>query len=139
MNPGCVFGEGLQELGRSDCAAVASAGVLDVGNVALDLIGVLLTQGQAPELFAGGGQSSLELADGLVVVGERAAVEHAESDDAGAGEGCRVDEVGCAELAGVGESVGENQAAFGVGVDDVDGLAGLAGVRGMAVTTSPGL
>ena len=34
--------------------------------------------------------------------------------------------MGCAEGAGVGESVGEDEAAFGVGVDDFDGLAGAS-------------
>jgi hypothetical protein len=38
--------------------------------------------------------------------------------------------VGAAELAGVGEAIGQDEAAFGVGVDDLDGLAGLVGFEG---------
>ena len=59
-----------------------------------------------------------------VVVGEDAGVDVTERDHAGAGEGGGVHQVGGAELAGVVEAVGEHQAAFGVGVDDLDGFAG---------------
>ncbi len=51
--------------------------------------------------------------------------------------------MGGAEAAGVGEAVGEDEAAFGVGVDDLDGFSGLvteghgglnvAGLLGFAV------
>ena len=43
----------------------------------------------------------------------------------GAGQGGGVDQMRRAELPGIGEAVGQHQAAFGVGVDDLDGLARL--------------
>ncbi len=55
-----------------------------------------------------------------------------------AGESGGVNEVGGAELAGVGNAVGQDEAAFGIGVDDLDGLAGTSEDRDMAVCTSPG-
>ena len=65
-----------------------------------------------------------------IVVGEGAGIDHAEGDADGAGEGGCVNEVGCAESACVGETVGQDEAALGVGVDDVDGLAGPVGGYG---------
>jgi hypothetical protein len=47
----------------------------------------------------------------------------AERDDAGAGEGGDVDHGVRLEARGVGQGIAENQAAFGVGVEDFDGLA----------------
>ncbi len=79
-----------------------------------------------------------ELLGEILVVGEDSDVVIAEGDDDGAGEGCGVDEVGGSELAGVAETVGEDEAAFGVGVDDLDGFAvhgelHVAGLLGLGV------
>jgi hypothetical protein len=133
-----VSSANVQELGRGDGAAMASAGVLDVGNVALDLVGVLFAQRQPPELLAGGGQRRVELGIGLVVVRERARIHDAQRHHAGAGQRSRVDQVRRAQLLRVGEPIGQHQAAFGIGVDHVDGLAGhgghhVAGLVGFAV------
>ena len=54
----------------------------------------------------------------------------AEGDDASAGERGGVDQVGCSELAGVGETVGQDKPAFGIGVDNLNGLAGFVGGEG---------
>ena len=58
------------------------------------------------------------------VVGEDAGIDRAERDHDRAGERGGVDQVSAAELARVEQTVGQDQAAFGVGVDDLDGLAG---------------
>jgi hypothetical protein len=62
-----------------------------------------------------------------VVVGEQAGGDVAQGDDAGAGEGGDVDHGDGVEALGVGERVAQDQAAFGVGVEDLDGLAGHGG------------
>ena len=58
------------------------------------------------------------------VAAEDADVDVGERDDDGAGERGGVDEVRGAELLGVADAVGEDEAAFGVGVEDFDGFAG---------------
>src|ERR1700689_3127866 len=56
--PGRVADELLEEHGGGDGAAVAgAAGVHDVGDLALDLVAVIVGAGHAPELFAGGGET----------------------------------------------------------------------------------
>ena len=45
----------------------------------------------------------------------------------GAGEGGGIHQVRAALLARVGQGVGQNQAAFGIGIDHLDGLAGHGG------------
>src|SRR5690606_13044992 len=50
-----------------------------------------------------------------------------QGDDTGTGEGGDVHHRGRLEALGVGEGVAQHQAAFGVGVEDLDGLAGHAG------------
>ena len=70
----------------------------------------------------------------VVVVGEQPACDVAERDDAGAGERGDVDHGRGLEALGVGERVAQDQPAFGVGVEDLDGLA-----RTCVVTMSPGL
>ena len=54
---------------------------------------------------------------------EQPAGRLAERDDARAGQRRDVDQMRRAELPRVPEAVAEDQAAFGVGVDDLDGLA----------------
>ena len=124
MQPGRVAGELLEEHGGVDGSAGAAAGVDHVGDEGLDVVLVVVGAGQAPEAFAGIAKAVEELCPDLVIVGEDPGVEVAERDDAGTGEGGGVDEVSAAEGFGVVKAVGEDEAAFGVGVDDLDGLAG---------------
>ena len=63
----------------------------------------------------------------------RPLIVRAERDDAGAGQRRDVDDRGRLEAPRVGERVAEDQAAFGVRVQDLDGLA-----RTSLVTMSPG-
>ncbi len=131
--------EFFEEHGRGGGSGVATAaGVHDVGDLGFDLVAVVVGAGHAPEFFAGEGEGVGELLGGCVVVGEEAGVDEAERDADGSGEGGGVDEVGGAEGLGVVEAVGEDEAAFSVGVHDLDGLAGhggddVAGFEGAAV------
>ncbi len=51
----------------------------------------------------------------------------AESDDDGAGQGRGIDQMCAAKLLGVGDGVGQDQAALGIGVQHLDGFAGHRG------------
>src|SRR3954468_12958903 len=53
MDPGISLGELLQEQRGSDRARRASAGILDVGHVALDDLLVVVPQWERPARFAG--------------------------------------------------------------------------------------
>ncbi len=66
------------------------------------------------------------------MLAHQAGGELAQRDHAGAGEGGHVDQGGRFEALGIGQRVAQDQAAFGVGVADLDGLAGHGGdhVRG---------
>ena len=85
---------------------------------------VFVVERHAPHFFArllvGVGEAVVH----LVVAGEDSGIHVAERNHDGSGEGGGIDQMGAAELAGVAESVGENEAAFGIGVDDLDRLAG---------------
>ena len=82
----------------------------------------------SPRRLAAAPNSSAVASFVRVQAGARVAERH----DAGAGERRVVDEEVGLERARVGERVGEDQAALGVGVDDLDGLAVERG------QTSPG-
>ena len=139
VNPWSFVDEFFEEHGGGRGSAVAAAGAVhDVGDLGFDLVAVVVGGGHAPELFAGDGECVEEALGGGVVVGEEAGVDLAEGGADGSGEGGGVEEVGGAEGLGVVEAVGEDEAAFGVGVDDFDGLAGhggddVAGLVGAAV------
>ena len=53
MQPGSVFRELFQEHGCGNGAAVASTGVLDVGDVGADLLTVVVVERKAPEALTG--------------------------------------------------------------------------------------
>jgi hypothetical protein len=123
MDPGSVFDEFLEEHCCGHGAAPASAGVHDVGDGGLDHLGVFGIDGHAPHFFAGALEGLGESVEEILVVAEDSDVGVAESDDDGPGKRGGVDEMSGTELARVVESVGEDETALGVGVDDLDGLA----------------
>ena len=139
VDPRRIAYELFQEHRGCRSATVAGAsGVHDVGDLGFDLVAVVVGAGHSPEFFAGEGEGVGELLGGCVVVGEEAGVDEAERYADGSGEGGGVDEVGGTEGLRVVEAVGEDEAAFGVGVHDFDGLAGhggddVAGFEGAAV------
>ena len=123
MGPGGVFGnEFLQEESGRYGTRIAP-GVLQVGEFVLEGVGVFLFERHAPELFAAGFAAVDDLQGKVVVVAEKSGYRIAEGTDHGSGEGGKVHNVGSPDEARFGKSVGEDQAAFGVGVVHHDGLA----------------
>jgi len=107
--------------GTSPPARPAAADVLHVGDVALYLLAVFVVQRQPPDLFRRDARRVLYLPHELVVVSHEAGVDVAERDDARARERRQVDDRRGLVAGGVCERVGENEAALGVGVQDLDG------------------
>jgi len=124
--------------GGGGAAVAAAPGVHDVGDLGLDLVAVVVGAGHAPELLAGDGEGVSELLRRRVVVGEESSVDQAQRDADGSGEGCGIDQVRGSESLGVVQAVGQDEASFGVGVHDLDGLAGhggddVSGFEGLAI------
>ena len=99
VRPRAPVDEALEELRRGDRARLAALdGVRDVGVAALDEVGVLVVQRQAPDELAGRARRRRDLGGPGVVVADEARVRRAERDDDRAGERRDVDEPLGAEL-----------------------------------------
>ena len=137
MRPRVVFREVRQEGGGGDGAGGAAAYVLQVGKVGFELFAVFGKQGQLPCLVAALARCGQDFVGQLLRVGQKAAGNVAECDDARAGECGDIDYGGGFELFGMAQRVAQYQAAFGIGVQDFDGgavhgryhVAGFAGGR----------
>ena len=95
-----------------DAPAPPAADVLNIGDGALDLVAIVVVERHVPHLLArrfGAGQHPLR--EGLVGA-EDAAIDGAERDDDGSGQRGGIDQMRGAELLGIGDSVGEDQAAL---------------------------
>src|SRR5579864_6689651 len=123
MDPRSFFRELLEEGGGSAGATPASASVLQIGNLRAHHFQIFVADRQTPHLFSGCFSRRFEAIVDAVVAGENSGIRVSESNDDRAGERSRVDQVGAAELASVAEAVGKHEAAFGVGVDDLDGFS----------------
>ena len=99
---------------------------------------VLGVERQAPDELAGLLAGAVDLGGKVVVVGDQRRVGRAERDQDRAGQGREVDDPLGAELDRVGEGVGEDQAALGVGVVDLDRLAVVLGDDVAGLDRGPG-
>src|SRR5213594_431247 len=119
-----VARELLEEEPRGDGAAAARADVVEIGDVALEVLAVLVDEGQLPDALAGvlgGGQQPV---GEPLIVREQARAQRAKGDDAGARERGHIDHlVGLDLLRRVAHRVGEREASLGVRVADLHGDA----------------
>ena len=116
-----------QEAGRGDGAGFAAGDIRHVGEIAFQEVGVFLGDRHAPGAVVGALARGGERRGELVVRREQAAVVRAERDHAGARERRDVDDGAWLEAARIGDAVAKDQTALGVGVQDLDGLAGHRG------------
>ena len=139
MHPGGVADEFLEEDAADDRAGIApAAGVLDVREVTLDLLAVLVEQGQLPNPLGAALARFTQPRHHVVVGAHHAGSLVAQGDHHGAGQGGQIDDAGgLVFFHGVRQGVGEDQAALGVGVDDLHGFTrhgaqDVAGLDGRA-------
>src|SRR5438445_4110875 len=138
VNPWRVPGEFLDEHGASDgAAAFAAADVLDIGDGSLNEIAVVVVDGHLPHFFTGGLRAGEELVRKGLVGAKDADVDVGEGNDDGAGQRGGIDQVRGAELLGVVDAVGKDEAALRVRVEDFNRFAGhggldVAGLLGLA-------
>ncbi len=125
MHPGGIAHKFLQERAADNRAGLTpAADIFNIGKIALDLLAVLLKQGQLPHPLGaripGGAQP---VHHGLI--GPHHARRLApERHHHRTGQGRQIDDAGRLELLhGVGQRIGEDQAALGVRVDHLHGFA----------------
>src|SRR5690606_22086295 len=127
VRPGIGLGETREEAGGGDGAGLGPAGVGDVGEGAVQLLLVLVEQPQLPGAVGGILTGTEQVPGQLRVVAHQAGGLAAQGDDAGAGQGGDVDHRAWLEAFDIGQRVAEHQAAFGVSIEDFDGLAAQGG------------
>ena len=101
MRPRQPSGEFLQEHGGGDRPGRPAAGIHDVGNVALDLIAVLVEERHRPDAIPRTVRHAADLLHPRRRRAEEAARNFSEGDDTGAGERGDIDQMCGAELARV--------------------------------------
>ena len=131
MSPPEFFSKAREEAASGDGAGFWPADIGDVGERAVQLFLVFVIQRQLPGAVVGGQAGGENLLYQFVVVAHQAGDIAAQGHDAGAGEGGDVDHAFGLEALGVGQRVAQDQAAFGIGVADLDVQAG-AGLEDVA-------
>ncbi|PWW21145.1 hypothetical protein JD79_00273 [Geodermatophilus normandii] len=121
MGPGQVAGERAQEQCGGGPAGVAGR-VVGVGDVAVQLVGVLPVQRHAPDPLAGVQRGGRQRGGEAVGGGVQPGRPGAQRDLHRPGQGGDVDQHrGAQAQAGVGQAVGEDHPALGVGVPHLGG------------------
>src|SRR5215207_6199243 len=116
VRPFQIFGELGQEGGSCDGAAFAAADVRHVRKVALQLLGILFSQGQLPRAVVYPHARSEQLARQRIVVTHEAAEVSAQRDYTRASERCDVYYRRRIESPRVIERVGQHEAALRIRV-----------------------
>jgi VWFA-related protein len=141
MYPRQSVGELANEERSRDGASRTSPGVGEVGNLALELLAVVVEDRHRPGAIAGARARLPHHLHPRLGRPEQAGGRLAERDDAGAGQGGDIDEVRGAELPRVPDGVAEDEAALGVGVEHFDRLSRGAGedIARLARRGAPGM
>ena len=124
MGPGRAVGEALQEQGGGDGAAGAAvAGVLHIGDRAVDVALVEGRDRHPPSVLTDLGTSGEEVVRQFVGVREHPGVFETEGHNHGARQGRQIEhEFRLEPFLGIPEAVGEDETALGVGVDNLHRL-----------------
>nr|GEY46165.1 hypothetical protein [Tanacetum cinerariifolium] len=123
VRPLIGFCETREEARCGDGAGLRATDVGDVGKRAVQLLLILIEQRQLPGAVVGALAGFQHLGDQRVAVAHQARRVTAQRNDAGAGQCGDVDDGLRLEAFGIGQRVAQHQTAFGVGVEDLDGLA----------------
>mmetsp|Transcript_22419 Transcript_22419/g.45113 ORF Transcript_22419/g.45113 Transcript_22419/m.45113 type:complete len:310 (-) Transcript_22419:963-1892(-) len=114
----------LQEQRRRNSSSIRTSQIRNIRNLALQQLIVLFCQGHSPGLISRNLRNILETLGEIIVIGPNSANLLSERNHAGTGERGEFDDGFASEfLVGVDESVGEGEASFGIGVEDLDGFA----------------
>ena len=122
VDEGDIADELPQEQRGGDGTAPAIPRVLEVGDVALELVLEVFQERKLPELLARALGRRPEGIRELIAGGEEAGAVVPQRHDTSAGERRVVDDDIGLELPRVREAIRQDEPSFGVGVDDLDGL-----------------
>ena len=127
MRPSVRLGVTREEAGGGDGAGLAPAHVGHIGKVGIELLLVVVPQGHPPDAIGGGLSGGDDLFGEMIILGEKPRRVLAQCNHAGAGQGGQIDHQLRVEALAVGECVAEDESAFGIRIEDLDGLARHAG------------
>ena len=123
MGPRWTIDELLQKQRSADCAAPPPARIFHVRPFAADQILVIVPDGQAPQALTSSLATFNQLPSQLIVIREQSRRFAGQCDHARAGERGVIDQMIGLELRCIMQRVAEDHSPFGVGVDDLHGLA----------------
>ncbi|GBC83584.1 hypothetical protein HRbin10_02734 [bacterium HR10] len=123
VRPRRLFGELLQEIGGRDRSGLAPPHILEIGDLALELLAILGIQGHRPELLPGLAPGGDQLLDQRSIIAEDGRIDRPEGDHAGSGERGQVHDLLRPEPTRIGDRIGQDEASLGIRIDHLDGLA----------------
>ena len=130
MNPWSVACELADEPRASDgTPTFAAADVLNVGEAAFDKFTIFVVHGELPHFFSGGFGAGKELVSPGLIRAEDADVDVGKRDDNRTGQRRGIDDMRHTELLRIMNSVGKDQTAFRIGVQNLDRFAGHGGLN----------
>ena len=134
MRPGRAFGHEAAEEQRGGHRAGHRPvrHVAEIGDVGAQHLVIAVPQRHPPQRIADRLAAAEHVVGERVVIGEQSGQIRPERDPGGAGQGGEIEDQLGLLLAGAGERVAEDQAAFRIGIADLDGeaLAALQDIAG---------
>ena len=127
MGPALCADELLEEHRRRDRAGEAATGIHEISDRALKLCQVGIPERQAPDRITGARRRGEDISGKLVVVGVERRKVSAKRDTGRAGECCKIEQQVRVVFTGARQRIAENEAAFGVGIVDLNRQALTAG------------
>ena len=127
MGPRVLGGKTLQKLGGSYCPARTPGHIGNVGKMRFQTFGIVVVQRHAPAGVLCGHTGLQQGRSELVIGREQAAVYTPQSHHTGTGQRGNVHHCSRVKPFCIRQSITKNQAAFGIGVEHLDGLAAHAG------------
>mmetsp|Transcript_40116 Transcript_40116/g.78633 ORF Transcript_40116/g.78633 Transcript_40116/m.78633 type:complete len:236 (+) Transcript_40116:485-1192(+) len=124
MSPGTLVDELLEEESGGYAPSTLATEVLDVSDLALDLLSILsLAEGHAPHLLSRRLAARLQSLGEIIVVAPHTSIVHAEADNARPSQRGDVNNLSSALLLSVDQSISKRQPPLSVGIQDLDSLA----------------
>ena len=127
MRPVEFLGEARKKTCCSDTAGRPAADIGHVGEIAFQLLLVVVPQRHAPRAVAGGIARGKQFSGEGLIVGEQPACDMAQRDHACSGERRDVHHRGGIEALGIGQRIAQDEPPLGVGIENLYGLPRHAG------------
>ena len=123
MGPFQAIGKLAQETACGYRTAVSSTDIRKIGEIALELLGVFVSEWQWPAAILGRDAGGYDFVGQCIVGTHNGCSMVAECDDAGAGQGCDVDDGVWLETPRVRQCIAKDKPPLGVGIEYLDSLS----------------